>query len=224
MWDLETIKRINKIALAKGRKSMLPQENVSVVDKILASTEKATKGYSKQDKALVCLMAKNGFLKAFLATASLKEKSLWHKIVYNLLMNDVYPYIEEMGFERLYADTIPDLMKDDVQDIAFLRLLKLINAQQAHQMVRDSWYLGDSHQALFALKLNDDAGDDELLEIIKTVIAGSGKVVADYYGGKAAAANSLLGQTIKRAKEAGKNTDPTKTKELIVKTLDETKP
>lgn len=191
---------------------------------IIENFKKATAGYSKEQRAYLVLMAKDAFLKAIHEICTKEERGAWFRQNFHCLMNEVYPFMEELKIEE--GDAVDpkwfmDHMKESIQEVNVLRYFGFLTAAQARQMLRDSWFFFDSGEALFALKLDNEASSDDILEIVKAVVANSPKVVADFKGGKVAAANSLIGQVVKRGKEGGKPVDPNKAKELIIKTLSE---
>jgi Asp-tRNA(Asn)/Glu-tRNA(Gln) amidotransferase B subunit len=170
--------------------------------------------FSKEQKALLVLFCREKMLSSL--TAKPEEFTRWSQTVSSLFINDVLPFIEEMSGDP--AIFFP-LMTDDLRDVYFLRFAGFITTAQARQMIRDSWLLGDSHQALFALHLDNEISQDDLLDIVLKVIEGNVKSVEDYRKGKTAAINGLLGQSLRKTKEIGKNADPNTVKEIIMRTL-----
>ncbi len=185
-----------------------------------------TPGYSKEQRAYLAMLSKDTLWSVWNErNPSQEEKAAWSKQVFNCLMNDFLPFAAEMGIEEDSGDQcnmkfFKESMADDMKDLNFLKFFGFISPQQARQMVRDSWLLGNSSQALFALKLDDEFSIGDLDAVVAEIVAANPKVVEDYKKGKTNAANSLIGPTVKKIKETGKSFDPNGVKAAIVNALE----
>lgn len=170
--------------------------------------------FSKEQKAMLALFCREKMLASLITTQ--EKRGEWARLISSSFINDVLPFIEEMSGDQEFFFKH---MTDDLRDVYFLRFAGFITTAQARQMIRDSWLLGDSHQALFALHLDNEIAANDLLDIVLKVIEGNSKTVEDYRKGKTAAINGLLGQTLRKAKEVGKIADPNTIKEILVRTI-----
>ncbi len=201
----------------------------------VSTWKKVYPNLSKEEMAIAAVLYGELFRAFIDQKATKEERAAWSKLILNILQNEVMPFAEEMGLEEVpyrvqwgleenkgdkcNLPYFMELMRNDIRDVAMLRFCGFVTAAQAKQLVRDCWLLGDITNAIKALKLDEEVKEDDLLDIVKTVLKTNPKIVADYKGGKANAANSLLGPVIKKAKEANKSVDPVAVKTLVLTTL-----
>lgn len=197
-----------------------------ITDLIKSQFTLATPEWSKETRAFIALLEKDGFWGMWeKENPPPDDYKNWRKQVFNCIINDLLPLASEMGIEKENGDQcnlkfFMDHMLEDTKDVNFLKYFGFITSQQARQMLRECWNLGGSIPALFALKLDAETTGDELEELVKEIVNSNPKVVSDYKKGKIAAANTLIGTVIKKIKENGKSVDPNGAKDLIIKTLE----
>jgi aspartyl-tRNA(Asn)/glutamyl-tRNA(Gln) amidotransferase subunit B len=121
------------------------------------------------------------------------------KLVANWLLGDLSRLLNDSGID---LDS-PDLKLDAE---SFARLLKLLQTgsitnSAAKEVLRNAFETGADPEAIVAEQgLGAMQGGDELIEIVRTVVADNAKIVAEYRGGKSGAINALLGQVMKQTR------------------------